>query len=169
MTATTTPTRHTAEIKQDVQDLSKKIQADMKIIEEPNDPARGLVVIESKIYEENLPEGLTVETVKAVDAYNSLFLASTTLAIGEQGVPFFKKHKAVDRISSVIPTVGKDTVEVDLRRSVTYPKPNAAPGETVTKYAVVTTQHIVHGTRNVGDIKKAKERIANLGAEALAK
>lgn len=165
MTAATTTASN---IKEDVIELSKAIKPHLKITEEPNDPSRGLAVIEGDVYVANLPEGVTVDLIKKVQAYDSLFIAGTTHAFGEAGIKHLEKHKGQDRVTLSVPTVGKDTMDFDLRRSSTYPSPQGKPGETITKFASVTAVHTVHGTRNIGDLKKVKTHLAELGAKHLA-
>ena len=167
MTDKTTATA--VELKEDTVNLGKIIKGTVKIEVSENDPSMGLAIFEPDTYSKNLPEDISVETIEKLQRHDSLFASASNLAFGEACIDFAKKHPKIERISGTIPTVGKDNFELDFRRQAEYPKLNGAPGEKTVKHAVVTIGHNTYSTRPVGELKKVKTYLADLGAKALAK
>lgn len=153
-------------IKQEVLDLSKKIAEGITL-----DTKTGHAEAADGIYEANLPEGLTTETVKAVGDYNTTFVAAGTHAFGTLAVEAMKSTKSLNEATVQIKMHGKDTLGVSVQRSKEYNNALAKEGEpkTVTKHGVITTTYDVVAGNNRGQLKAARNEIAALASEYLSK
>lgn len=151
-----------SEIKQDTLDLAKTLKGAITIGE------NGVATIKEGTYVENLPEGLTEDHVKQLQGYHSALGAAGTLALGELGVPYLKKHKEVDRIELTVPAVGKDTLDFtfDRQKVVTVPKKDG-PNEEKTVYGASTFRHSEYSTRPRGELSKVKDHLYELAAKQL--
>lgn len=165
MTKTTTPA---LDIKDSTLALSKLIKGNLKIEVSSDDPSQGLAIFEPNTYISTLPEDITVEMIEKLQSHDSSVATATHLGFGEACVDFSKKHPGVERITGTLTTVGKDSYDLDFRRQAEYPKPKGAPGEKITKHAVVTIGHNTYSTHPVGELKKVKNFLADLGAQHLA-
>ena len=122
-----------------------------------------------KVYEQSLPEGLTVETVKNVNAHNGNFVAATTHAIGTIAVDTLKANKDLKEVTGDIKTVGRDHVGVTVTRQRDYVNRLGGNNETITKFGVAdVTYHHAPGT-NTGALKIVRQEIGALAAAALKK
>jgi hypothetical protein len=155
-----------AVLKEDVTSLADKLKKLIKI-----DHKTGSADVEEGAYVKHLPEGLTADTIKHVQSYNSLFSAAGALAVGECSIAAGKKNKEIDRITVDIPTVGKDKFTFVFDREKQVPN-RVADGQGGTKmdgsktvYGNISVSLDIYGTRNRGELKKIKEL---LGAEATA-
>jgi len=166
---TTKAANTSVEFKEDTANMAKAIKGSLKIQVSESDPSLGLAIFEPDTYPKALPEDITVETIEKLQRHDSVFASGGALGFGEACVDFAKKHPGVERITGTIQTVGKDNFELDFRRQAEYPKIGGAPGEKSVKHAVVTIAHNTYSTRPVGELKKVKTHLAELGAKALAK
>ena len=157
-------------IKDDARQFADMLKGHIEIVLEENDPSRGLAIIKDNapVWVDNFPENLTVESATAYQQYLSLTGAGGLLAVGEVGIPFMEKHKDVKNISLVLPTIGKDQMEFNIKRSAEYPIPGK-PGETVTKYGQAKVVHSCHSTRPVGDMGRIMAHLGELATKTLTK
>lgn len=153
-------------LKQEVLDLSKKIAEGITL-----DKKTGHGEAADGLYESNLPEGLTVEAVKAVSDYNTTFVAAGTHAFGTLAVEAMKGSKSLTEATVQIKMFGKDTLGVSVQRSKDYNNSLAKEGEpkTITKHGVITTTYDVVAGNNRGQLKAARNEIAALASEFLSK
>lgn len=147
-------------IKTDTQDFADKIAKEIKI-----DKA-GTATITEGVYVANLPEGITEETITAVRSYDTNFAAASLLALGRNAAEAMKKNKELDTVALSIPATGKDSFELQYKRS--KEKTVTAEDGSVsneTRYGAAQVRFDMYGTGNRGQLKAVKE---NLAAEALA-
>ena len=159
----TTATKDAITFKPNTRELADKIKKVMKI-----DPKTGIVDSESvkTVYGDNLPEGLTLDTVAALDAYNTNFAASGFLALGEEGVSFLKKHKSINEVSVSIPTVGKSQFNGVFERSSQVRAPGQEP---TTKFGTGSFKLDFYGaSQSRGEFKKVRDHLTDLAASTLA-
>jgi len=168
-----TETKTTTDVDSEVVELGQKIAKGIKIVTAENDSSLGLVIAKEDtkledLYISNLPEGITKDTVKKIQDHNSLFAAASTYGVGLQVIDFLKQNEGVKKVEFSAPMVGKDSFEASFNRHSEYPKVGGDAGEKISKYCTVTTGFEIQGTRNVGDMKKVRLALGELGAAALA-
>lgn len=128
--------------------------------------ADGTTDVQKDLYTANLPEGLTEDTVKAVSTYNSTFVAAGAKAVGTLAVEAMAKHKAVDSVSASLSMTGRDHVDYTVHRQKEYPNP--AGGDKIVKKGVVDASlHVQGGVTKAGQLKIAREQIAELAIKSL--
>lgn len=148
----------------DVAALSTKISEGIKI-----DAKAATATAGESLYKDNLPEGLTMETVKSVSDYNTTFVAAGAHAFGEAAVAAMKGSKNLDRISVDIPMGVKDHVSYTVDRIKEVANRFGTGDATIIKHGVVTTSYEVRAGKNSGQLKAARQLIGELAASALAK
>lgn len=153
-------------VKQEVLDLSKKIAEGLTL-----DKKTGQGEAADDIYTANLPEGLAVETVKAVSDYNTTFVAAGTHAFGNLAIEAMKSTKGLSEANVQIKMFGKDTLGVSVQRTKEYKNPLAKEGEsgTITKHGVISTTYDVVAGANRGQLKVVRNEMASVAAEFLSK
>ena len=114
-----------------------------------------------KAYNDNLPNGLTVESVKELAKYNNAFIRATHLAVAEKAAEVFNAKGNQD-VNNVTAKVGfltsTDSLKFNVERSHDYPNPRAADGEPnkVTKHLVISMEQEVRGMA----VKSVKDAIS---------
>lgn len=149
----------TTEIKTDVLELSKTLKGRIKIGE------NGVASIEPGTYVSLLPEGVTEDNVKKLQSFHSELAAAATLATGELAVPYMKKNKDVASVDLSIPMIGKDSLDVNIKREKTVTNPTTKEQSTV--YGAATAGFSVYSTRPRGEMAKVKSHLAELAMKAL--
>lgn len=135
-------------------ELADAIKSNLKV--------EGAVITEDKShkpYNENLPEGITVETVKTIAKYNNQFVRSAHLAVGETAAGILNKDKNLDRVQAKVGFfASSDSVNMTVDRSKTYPNPQAKDGqpEKITKHLVISTSMDIRGQ----GLKSVKEEMS---------
>lgn len=151
-----------AKISPAVLKLSETIAPAIKIAKD------GTVEVEKELYLNNLPEGLTKETLEQVQGYNSDFFAATAHAFGHAGIKHMKTHKDAQVLSASFDLVGKDTWSVGIERQKSFPNP-ADADKPITSYGVVTGKLEVNEARfKVGQLKQVKIELGDAALKALA-
>lgn len=147
------------EIKKEVIDLSEKIGAELKISKD------GSVERPDDLYEKLLPEGITMEQLKGIQAHNTDFIAAATHAFGQAATPVMKKNAELNSISLDIPTVGKDSLSLQFDRSKQVPN---GDGGMQTKYGSVSVKYDMYGAGSRGQLKAVKQYLAEEAAKAFS-
>jgi hypothetical protein len=163
MTKDTKTNETEIKLKDEVLQMAEKIEKGLKL-----DNKTGIASSEDNLYESLLPEDLTIETVKAVSAHNSNFIAAGTYAFGNVAINAMAKHKDLEKASAEIKMAGRDVLNLNIDRSKNYTDHLHGSGET-TKYGVVTASYDVRAGKNSGELKKARAAIADLAMEKLGK
>jgi len=120
------------------------------------------------LYKDNLPEGLSMEAVKAVSDYNTTFVAAGTHAFGTVAIDAAKSHKKLEKVSIDIPMGVKDSLSLTFDRRQEIPN-RFGNGETIVKYGVIKPTYEVKAGKNGAQLKAARSVINELAAAALAK
>lgn len=149
----------TPEVKDTTQALAKKMKPLIKI----ND--KGTATIEKDYYATHLPDGVTVEAVKALQDYNTEIVAAGALALGELAVETMKKDKELKVVELQIPTIGKDHFDFRVDRS--YPSRNPSTGESTEKFGRVSVSHTTYATEKKGQFNAVRSHLADLAMKAL--
>lgn len=125
----------------------------------------GVVEVPKDFYESLLPEGVTVATVKAVQAADRNILAGTALALGEIGLAGFKKDKKLESVTLSAKAVNN---KFNLKCDRTRTSRNPADGSEIVKHAVISASVQVAGTGSGGEFGRVKQFVAAQGAKMLA-
>jgi hypothetical protein len=147
------------EIKSDILELSKTLKGKIKIGE------NGVATVEEGTYVSLLPEGVTEDNARKLQSFHSELAAAATLATGELAVPYMKKHKDVVSVDLTIPMIGKDSLDVNIKREKTVTNPQSKEQSTV--YGAATAGFTVYSTRPRGEMAKVKSHLAELAMKAL--
>ena len=156
-------------LKEEVLKLSTAIRAELSV-----DKQTGLVTGDSKkVYNENLPEGITEETVKSISDYNTTFVAGATHAVGEMAIDAMKANSNLERVSAELGFGYKDTLDLAVDRRVEIKNhlikdENGEPTTSV-KYGSTKFGMNVHSSHNAGQLKAARNLINQMAEEALKK
>jgi len=140
-----------AEINDKVLSLSAQIAASVTVDKEAGKVDYKVEEGKDNVYVQNLPEGITAETVAQINDYNALFVAAGTHAVGNAGIDAFVANKDLTRVNATLPTVGKDAVKISMER--TKPLPGQ---EGVVTYGSVQAQFDVYADGNRGQLKLVK-------------
>ena len=154
--------KNTPKLKDEILELSKSIEKGLKL-----DAKTGVITAEEGLYEKNLPEGLTMDNVKAVTEYNTNFVAASSHAVGKVSVDAMSSHKKLERTSVEIKMGVNDLFSATMDRSISYPNPQGDSGEKIVKYGVIKPDYDVRAGRNGGQLKVARRLISELAAEQL--
>lgn len=145
-----------SELKAPVKELSQKIQAAAKL--------EGTVYGQPKdLFSATLPEGLTMDTVKAVDAHRTNFTAAYLDAFGAVAAPAMLADKSMEKITGKV-ELNKDILQVALLREETRPDPQN-PGKTVTRHGVTKVNYKANaGKADTGQVAIVRTSIRSMFA-----
>lgn len=149
------------ELKDTTQDLAKKIKSLIKIDD------KGVATIEKDYYQTHLPDGVTVDAVKALQQYNTDIVAAGALAFGEVAVEAMKKDKDLKIATMHMPTVGKDGFEWQIDRS--YQARNPSTGQSDERFGRISVKHETYATEKKGQFAAVKTHLADLAMKSLGK
>jgi len=117
-------------------------------------------------YEDSLPEGLDLDTVKSVRSHDKAYVPAFTHAA--QAV-VFDAMKADSEVTSVKATTdlhGGDSFSATINRSRSFPVPGEKDKSTVTVYGATSVSYASAAGKNAGELKKVlsagKEQFAAL-------
>lgn len=158
MSTKTAATSARPEVNENILALADTIKKDLKIGE------GGVAELPKDIYEQTLPENITMADVKRVADHNTAFAAGLTLALGEAGVAAFKKDKKLAQVSVDV-TAGKDKVAALVQREKQVA--DGKGGQQV-KHFVANTKWTFAGAGNRGALKKIRDHLSAVGAAAAA-
>lgn len=142
--------------------LSEKMRKDILI------DSDGKPTVEKTIFEKNLPEGLDYDTVKQVRQYSSNFVAAGAHAAGVLAIDAMVGNKKIDQVIVELPMCEKDKVTYSIDRKKTIID-HLHDKQEITKYGQVGVTLEVHGAKNAGQLKIARNLIGQMAMEKLAK
>lgn len=105
-------------------------------------------------YDSNLPAGITKETIKTINNYNTTYVAAGTYAVGQVALEAFSANNKLNRCSGKLRIGHKDDLEVIVDKSE-------------------KSEYTIHGSldiraaKNSGQLKAARDAIKEMGANAL--
>jgi hypothetical protein len=151
-----------SEIKKEVLDLSEKIGKGLSL-------DGNVVTASDGLYESLLPEGVSMDLLERVQAHDTEVLAATALAVGQLGNKAMKKDETLNKISLVMPTVGKDTFgfAYDRSRQVRDAAPGTEGAGMKTKYGIMSISVDKYGAGNRGEVGAVKTFLSAEAAEML--
>lgn len=119
-----------------------------------------------KVYEENLPSGLTVDLVQKVNDYDAKFVAAGAHAFGSIAINAMAEDKNLKTVTGELKTVDKNKASYSIERSKEYVN-HLQGGERTVKYGVVTTSYEIRAGKNSGQLKAVKNELAKLALSKL--
>jgi hypothetical protein len=152
----------TKDLNPEVLALSEKMRKDIFI------DSDGKPSVEKTIFEKNLPDGLDYDTVKQVRQYSTNFVAAGAHASGMAAIDAMVGNKKIDQVVVELPMCEKDRVTYSVDRKKTIID-HLHDKQEITKYGQVGVTLEVHGAKNAGQLKIARNLIGTLAMEKLAK
>ncbi len=144
-----------AEIKAQIETLATALAGQIEIKD-------GAAVIAADAYVKSLPEGLTLDTVKALQEHNANFYPAVTKAFGEKSIEAMKTDAKLNQLDLSVPMVGDDRFDVTFKRS--YEHMDMATKEMKTSFggvsASLTVQAARHNRGAMGSIKNELKEAA---------
>lgn len=138
-------------------DLSDKIKEGLEV--------NGTTIKEKEshsAYFANLPEGVEKKHVEELAKYNSKFVTSAHVAVGELAADIFKQNKNVDQVEAQLGFFGKtDSIEIGVSRTKTYQNHLAERPEDkeITKHLVMKTTVTSQSIKGYG-LKSVRESMS---------
>lgn len=153
----------TTEIKSEILELAEKLQKDITV-----DKKTGAGTQSENLYEKNLPDGLTTDTVKQVKEYDSAFVAAGTHAFGQLAIAAMAKNKGLEKATIELSMGHRDTMGVSVERSKTFTNHLSGNGEQTTKYGVTSVTYDARaGATSGGQLKRVRTALAEAAAAQL--
>jgi hypothetical protein len=123
----------------------------------------GTITPEKGLIEKLLPEGLTMDEVKKVQAFNSTLVAAASHAVGEIGTAFLKKHDKVAHVHLEKLPFGRDHVRVNLARTQNVP---GLGGKSTEHHGYLSTKFVSGSAGTSGaQFKRIRDHHSKVGAE----
>lgn len=119
-----------------------------------------------KVYEENLPEGINIETVKRINEYDTNFICAGAHAYGTLAVQAMADNKNLKQLTGELKTVDKNKATFTVDRSREYVN-HLKDGEKSVKQGAITTSYEIKAGKNSQQLKLVKNTIAELAMEKL--
>lgn len=120
-------------------------------------------------YASTLPDGISMADVNKIQKHDSNLVAATALALGEESLDYFKKHKDVQS-TSVELKAGANTIAIQADRYKSFPnRMGGADAPNIEKHVTISARYTAQAAGNRGEFKKVREHIGNLGAELFGK
>ena len=138
------------------EELVKKIQTSITGAE------TGTAQAGDEVYNANLPEGLTAETVQQVSDYTTVFVASGMEAAGAVALAAMKKDKKLDSVNVNLPLGAFGQADCSVYRSKEVTIPPAEKGGEATKelqFGVNRCSVSFVAGKNSGLLGKARDAI----------
>lgn len=153
---------HTKELTPELLALSEKMRKDILIDNE------GKPTVEKSIFEKNLPDGLDYSTVCQVRQYSSDFVAAGAHASGMNAIDAMAGNKKIEQVVVELPMCEKDRVTYSIDRKKTIVD-HLHDKQEITKYGQVGVSVEIHGAKNAGQLKIARNLVGQMAMERLAK
>lgn len=149
-------------LKDEIVSLAAKLEKEITL-----DKKSGVGSAKDDLYESNLPEDLTMAEVKKVSDYNTSFAAAGTLAFGNLSVAAMAGNKSLETTSIDIKMGVKDNLAIGVARTKEYANRLGGADEIIVKHGEVTVGYKVRAGKNAGQLKAARQQIAELAASKL--
>lgn len=141
------------EIKATTRALADSLKAAMTLGE------NGIATTEPTWYENNLPEGLTMDQRKQFQNHDSAVMAAQAVALGEMGIPMLKENTTLSQLSASL-AVGGDTIATDIIRDYQHGKQN------ITGHVISSFTHNAAGA-NRSELSVAVKYVRGMADEVL--
>ena len=149
-------------LKDEIIELATKLEKGIIV-----DPKTGVTLEKDDLYESNLPQGLTIDTIKQVSDYNTSFIAAGTYAFGKLAVEAMAGNKELSTITAELKMGIKDSLSLNIERKKEFVN-RLGDGATVEKYGAITASYDVRsGKGSSGQLKAARNVIGELAEASL--
>ena len=118
-----------------------------------------------KLLKDNLPEGMSLKSVREVQRVIHSAASGVLKAAGEMALKEFESDKNLKTVTTEPVKLGYDSVSYTITRE--RPSRNPDTGVEFTKYGSVRTHYKSRITRQSGEMGKVKSHLNNLYREAL--
>lgn len=143
-------------IKAEIVELADKLTKTFAI-----DKANGNVTVTGDPFTDNLPEGVTLDQIKAVDDCRYNFIAASGKALGDAAVAAMLKHKTIDTVVGTFSLGGKNEVSHEILRAKEVFNPSSK--EMMVKHgAMTTTVKTVLNNQKTGQVGAVRASIGEL-------
>lgn len=119
------------------------------------------------LYEQNLPDGLTLEVVGRVNNYDTDFIAAGAKVFGELSLAAMSKDKQLNETTGELGMYGKNNVSYHFDRTREHVNPTDPSADRIIKHGVLTTKYEVNASRNNGDLKRVRNTLMEEAMNAL--
>lgn len=152
-------------IKPEVLDYSAKVKKQLSI-----DNQTGICTGDlQKVYDENLPEGITPEVVKKISEYDGTVVSGTVHAVGEMAVEAMAKHSGINKVTGDFTFGHRASLNIAVDRKKEVVNNFSPERETIVKHGAVREEVHYRAGRGGGQLSAVKQAILAHGAEALKK
>lgn len=145
-------------LKQSVLNISAAVLPKLVI-----DSTSGHAASIDETFEENLPEGMEMSTVKSVFQYRDDYVAGVHHALGVKGAEVSATNKELSQVS-LTTNILNDSLTCRIARERVGNNP-AKPGEKVVTPGASSNNYTVRGAKNVGQLKHVRTEISDLYRE----
>lgn len=157
-------TKNESPITPALQALASKIEAEMKV------NAEGVIEADAKLFQKVLPEGLTVDDVKKVQAFGKEFFNAAAVAVGTVGQAALKKNKKLESVSIDKLAYGTDHIDLAYHRAFETTSGFGADATKVTKHGWLTGKYVTKvGSNSASTFAKTRAHFAEQGASLFGK
>nr|DAF08035.1 MAG TPA: hypothetical protein [Caudoviricetes sp.] len=157
----------TKSVKVDYSELSEDLTS-LKdtIVKQLTIDGSGVIAQAEETFLSNLPEGVTKDMIKKVDAARERFYTASGAAAGELAVPAFKEHKDLKQVTFVTSAGNGHKVTHNIAREVQGT--NSLTGKEYHNYGVLSTKVAISGAKaTTGSLGKVRAAIGAAAASAL--
>lgn len=147
-----------SDIKPEVLALAEKLKSGITVAKD------GTATAAEGLFEQSLPEGVTMEQMKAAQAHTNLFIAAAANVLGNESINVMKKNAEIQAVSLSIPTVGKDSLDLTFKREAQVP--NSSGEGTNTKYGSLSAKYSMYGAGSRGQLLKVKQDLSEKATAA---
>lgn len=150
-----------AETQKQINTLATTLGADIEIKE-------GAATIAADAYVKSLPEGLTIDTVKAIQEHNAVFFPAVTKAFGHKAIEAMKTDSKLASLDLSVPMVGDDKFDVTFEKQ--YDFLNTTTKEKQTAFGGLKASFTVQAARhNRGAMGAVKQELKEAALAAFGK
>jgi len=156
--------KHTP-ISQEVMDLADRVSQSLTM-----EKTTGIAAVPDDTYVKLMPVDLNEDVAKRLQTYNMEFAAASLYALGEAAIPVFTKQKELEKVSLVVPMIGKDKLELEMERSRQVPfREEDGTNTTRSSFGTTSVKMDIYGVGKRGDLKKIKELLSEQATAAFGK
>lgn len=150
-------------IKPEIRELAAKIREALSA-----DTEVGVVSGDiATVYDDNLPENITVEQDRQLGQYRQQFVAASTSAIGDLAVETLTANAQLAEVTAELSFSHKNRINVAVERVREQRIPASKTGETTTVYGATSVSvHTFEGSSNA-QLKAVRKEIQDAAAAAL--
>ncbi len=158
------------EVKPEVTRIAEFIKDKLKLDSETGDITQ---VGEGSLYEQSLPEDLTMKTVKKVHGHDKNFIAGVSKVVGDMSLKAFVDDKDLKQTELSLPTDGHSSIDVRCARKKDYVdrisnKDNNGSNDNLPTVSKFCNLSVKVKTSLGGDFNIVKRDLLERGKEALS-